>query len=172
MGEPGWGALASDFVHHFGWTAALLAGFGVLLWIVIFKSDVVKRLLVDRAKVRVDEREQTWDEAQDLIRSLREELDRLRFMRTEDAKVLAASVMDVADLRVQLRTALQTIASEQRGNAGMRHAVRNLLQAYGGMRDLYRKAGLQPPPFREMKSLLDVGLDPNSELWMFEEDGS
>lgn len=172
MSDPGWGSVVAEFVQHFGWTVAGSALLGLLLWFSIFKSDVLKRLFVDRAKIRVNEREQTWDEAQDLIRSLREELDRLRFMRTEDAKVLAASVVDVADLRVQLRTALQTIASEQRGNAGMRHAVRNLLQAYGGMRDLYRKAGLTPPPFREMKSLLDVGLDPKSELWMFEEDGS
>ena len=161
--DDGWGSIISALAGRFGWGWVL--SIGVLVGFV-YQLDFFKRIFSDRSKNRNVEREQNWDDAQDLIRNLREEVDRLRLLHIADTKQIADGLNNLVELRRQLGTALDTIASEQRGNSRLRHALNNLLQAYGGMRDLYRKAGLDPPPFNELKGLLELGYD-KSDLWMF-----
>lgn len=149
--EESWGEVVKQLAEHFGWGWVVAGG---VTYLVVSRLDSVKRLIVGRRRTQNIEREQNWDDAQDIIRNLQEEADRLRRWRDEDAR---AHERVVENLRQQLTTALETISSEQRGNSRLRHALNNVLFAYSAMREIYRKHGLQPPPFKEMGSLLELG---------------
>lgn len=141
MGEPGWGEVVWSFVEHFGWSLTLPA-LGVLAF--LWRIDLLKWIVSTRGSNRLTEREQNWDDAQDIIKLLREELARVRTAREEEAAELTQRLAEKDD---QIRSLIKSIESSERGNSRLRHALNNVCQIDAGIRTRARAAGLDVPPF-------------------------
>lgn len=138
----------------------------VLFWI-LSQFDFIKKFLGDRRRVHYDERKLLSEDMQRLINDLQGDADRQRQWRINETDRLD-KVVD--DLRQQIRTALETIASEQRGNARLRHALNNVLQAYSAMRDKMHASGLPVPRFAELRDLMELGYSKDDYPWLYGDD--
>lgn len=162
-----------SLAEHFAapaWIGVLL-----LLTVAIKYSDFFKGILLSHRKISNDERALLSADNQKLIDNLRLDCDAQRNRRIEDARWYEGEIRkwrnELDDVRSQLTTAnialaeltkansqlTSTNASQERGNSRMRHALANVLTAYGGLRMRLRKEGRELEPYTGLATLMDLG---------------
>lgn len=166
MEEGGWGQVVPVFVEavqKFGWTIVLV-GFGVIL--VFWRFDSFRAVFSGINRHHINERKENWEDSQDIIKNLQDELARVRKWRADDnddfdrqKTMLQAQITDLrgqvtelrADntvLREQVAAMIRTVESSERGNSRLRHALNNVCSADAYVRRRARAAGLTDvPPF-------------------------
>ncbi len=153
MGDStGWGSIAWDFVQRFGWGWAGVAGIAI---VVLWPGGLLKNLVSGHFTAKNQEhheREQNWDDVQDIIKNLQDELVRVRRWRAEDA---AEYERRIAEHRSQISTLIETVASSERGNSRLRHALSNVCTIDGGLRVKARRLGIDVEPF-PLSTLLEL----------------
>lgn len=143
----GWGAVAKFLlagVQYFGWWV-VFGGFICLL--IFWRLDQLKNLFSGRHV----EREQNWDEAQDIMERQSKEIERLtqdvERQRTWRAQEAADYEKLIAKQRTEISILIQTVASSEKGNSRLRHALNNVCTIDGALRRTVRNAGVTVKPF-------------------------
>ena len=146
-----------------GWL--LIVALGI---IIIVRSGVIPKWLGDRRDEHAKERAEAVEERRNLIENYEQEAINQRQWRIEDAKRYEAQRIVYEERIVQkdelIAKLIGAVESSERGNARLRHALRNAFQYIAGLRDLSVSRGEPPLRYEGWRTMLGLSADLDEQI--------